>query len=316
MTTYIVRRLLQMIPVVILVSMISFSLIFVLPGDPALAILGEELARDKAMYEQVRMELGLDKPLPVQYVEWAGKVARGDFGISTRTRLPVSQLMRERLEPTLELSILSMLFALVLALPIGLISAVKPGSKSDIIGTIVAMLGVCIPHFWMGLLLILAFGLWLRWLPPSGFVPFAQDPATNLKLMILPTITLGSGIAAVIMRQTRSSMLEVLRQEYVTTARSKGLRERVVVIRHALKNAMIPVLTVVGLQVGLLMGGAVITETIFGIPGVGRLAADSLFTRDFPVLQAVVMLMGGAVLLANLVTDIAYGWLDPRIRYS
>lgn len=316
MGTYIARRLLQMIPVMILVSMISFSLMFVLPGDAAMALLGEELARDQAAYQQARHDLGLDRPIPVQYADWASKVVRGDFGTSTRTKLPVSQLMMQRLPPTLELSVLSMAFALLLAVPAGLISAIKPGSKSDIVGTIVSMLGVCIPHFWLGLLLILVFGLWLRWVPPSGYVPPTQNLVLNLKLMILPTITLGGGIAAVIMRQTRSSMLEVLRQDYVMTARSKGLRERVVVIRHGLKNAMIPVLTVIGLQVGLLMGGAVISESIFGIPGIGRLAADSLFNRDFPVLQAVVLLMAGAVLLANLLTDIAYAWLDPRIRYE
>jgi peptide/nickel transport system permease protein len=316
MTTYIIRRLIQMIPVVILVSMISFSLTFVLPGDPALAILGEELARDKKLYQQTREELGLDRPILIQYLSWSGKVVRGDFGNSTRTRLPVSKLMLQRMEPTLQLATFAMLFALALAIPVGLISAVKPGSKADIAGTMVAMLGVCIPHFWLGLLLILTFGLWLGWLPPSGFVPFLKDPVMNLKLMILPTITLGGGIAAVVMRQTRSAMLEVLRQDYITTARSKGLRGKVVVMRHALKNALIPVSTVVGLQMGLLMGGSVITETIFGIPGVGRLAADSLFARDFPVLQAVVLLMAGAVLVANLLTDIGYGWLDPRIRYS
>jgi peptide/nickel transport system permease protein len=178
------------------------------------------------------------------------------------------------------------------------------------------MVAACIPHFWLGLLLILTFGLWLRWLPPSGYVPFEQDPVMNLKLMVLPTITVAGGSAAVLMRQTRSAMLEVLRQEYVTTARAKGLVERVVVLRHALKNALIPVVTVIGMQVAILIGGAVVTESIFAIPGVGRLAADSIFNRDFPVLQAVVLLTALAVLASILVVDVMYAWLDPRIRYD
>ncbi len=305
-----------MIPVVILVSMISFSLIFLLPGDPALAILGPQLAQDEALYQQTRVELGLNRPVPIQYMDWAGRVVRGDLGESTRTHLPASGLLLQALAPTVELSILAILFSLLLGIPVGVISALKPGSKADVIGTIVSMLGASIPYFWLGLLLILTFGLWLRWLPPSGYVPPAQDLIANLRLMILPTITLGGGIVPVVMRQTRSAMLEVLRQEYVTTARSKGLAEQIVVRRHALKNAMIPVITVIGLQVGVLMGGAVITESVFSIPGIGRLAANSIFDRDFPVLQAVVLLMAFAVLLANLLTDIVYAWVDPRIRYS
>lgn len=315
MATYIVRRLLQMIPVVILVSMISFSLIFLLPGDPAVAVLGS-LAQDKVLYQETRIELGLNEPVPVQYVNWASKVVRGDLGDSTRTHLPVSELLLDALAPTVELSILSVLFALVLGIPVGVISALRPGSKTDVVCTIVSMMAASIPYFWLGLLLILAFGLWLRWLPPSGYVPPTQELVTNLKLMILPTITLGGGIVPVVMRQTRSAMLEVLHQEYVTTARSKGLAEQIVIRRHAIKNAMMPVITVTGLQVGVLMGGAVITESVFSIPGIGRLAANSIFDRDFPVLQAVVLVMAFAVLLANLLTDIVYAWVDPRIRYS
>lgn len=306
----------QMLPVVVLVSMISFVLIFLLPGDPAVAVLGPQLAQDKVLYQQTRIELGLDRPVPIQYFDWASKVFRGDLGESTRTHLPVSALLAQALAPTVELSILAILFSLLLGIPVGVISALKPGSKADVIGTIVSMLAASIPYFWLGLLLILAFGLWLRWLPPSGYVAPTQDLVTNLKLMILPTITLGGGIVPVVMRQTRSAMLEVLHQEYVTTARSKGLAEQIVIRRHALKNAMIPVITVIGLQVGVLMGGAVITETVFSIPGVGRLAANSIFDRDFPVLQAVVLLMAFAILLANLLTDIVYAWADPRIRYG
>jgi peptide/nickel transport system permease protein len=315
LASYIVRRILQMVPVIVLVSAIAFSLLFVLPGDPALAILGEEQAKNQQLYQQLRAELGLDRPLPVQYVDWASRVVRGDLGTSTRTQLPVSQLLVQRIGPTVQLSAMAMLLGVLVAIPVGIISAVKPNSRSDVIGTVLAMIGASIPPFWLGLLLILLFALWLRWLPPSGYVPPTRDLGANLALMVMPTITLAGGIAAIVMRQTRSAMLEVLRQDYVTTARAKGLVERVVLTKHALRNALIPIVTIIGLEFGHLMGGAVITETIFSVPGVGRLAADSIFQRDFPVLQAVVLLLAFAVLLANLLTDIAYAWLDPRIRY-
>jgi peptide/nickel transport system permease protein len=315
MTAYIIRRILQMVPVLFVVSAISFSLLFVLPGDPALAILGEEQAKNQQLYQQLRSELGLDRPLPVQYLDWASKVVRGDLGTSTRTQLPVSQLLVQRLGPTVQLSAMAMLLGVLVGVPVGIISAVKPNSRSDVTGTILAMIGASIPSFWLGLLLILTFALWLRWLPPSGYAPPTTNLGANLALMIMPTLTLAGGIAALVMRQTRSAMLEVLRQDYVTTARSKGLTERVVLTKHALGNALIPIVTIIGLEFGHLLGGAVITETIFSIPGVGRLAADSIFQRDFPVLQAVVLLLALALLLANLLTDIAYAWLDPRIRY-
>jgi peptide/nickel transport system permease protein len=314
-TTYILRRALQMVPVLVLVSIFAFSLIFVLPGDPALAILGEELARDKVAYQNLRDELGLDRPFIVQYFDWAGRVLRGDLGTSTRAKIPVARLLQQRVAPTIQLGVMGLLVAVLVAIPLGVVSAVKPNSGTDIGVTMAAMVTACIPHFWLGILLIMGFSLGLGWLPPSGYVPPGENLVQNLRLMIMPTITISGGAAAVLMRQTRSAMLEVLRQEYVVTARSKGLLEKVIVVRHALKNALLPVGTVIGLQVGHLIGGAVITESIFSIPGVGRLAADSIFTRDFPVVQAVVLLTALAVLLANLLTDIAYAWLDPRIHY-
>jgi peptide/nickel transport system permease protein len=315
-SAYIGRRLLQVIPVVILVSIVSFALIFVLPGDPALAILGDQLARDQSLYQQTRRDLGLDQPLPVQYLTWAGRLSRGDLGTSIRSRQPVAELLGQRLGPTLQLSLMALVFALAVAIPIGVVSALRPSSAADILGTLLAMAAASIPHFWLGLLLILVFALWLRWLPPSGYISPTQDLAGNLRQMLMPTLTLGGGIAALLMRQTRSALLEVLGQDYVTTARSKGLADGLVVRRHALRNALLPVVTVIGLQVGTLIGGALITETIFSVPGIGSLAANSIFTRDFPVLQAVVLLTALAVLLANLVTDLAYAWLDPRIRYG
>lgn len=315
MTAYIGRRVLQMIPVLLLVSIIAFALVFILPGDPARAILGDQALRDQQQYEALRNDLGLDRPLPVQYADWASHVLRGDFGTSTHTKLSVGPLLRQHLGPTIELAALAMAFALMVAIPAGIMSALRPNSKTDLVGTLVAMAGASIPHFWLGLLLILFFALRLHWLPPSGYVSPTSDLLGNLKLMIMPVITLGGGIAALVMRQTRSSMLEVLRQEYITTARAKGLAGRRVIAGHALRNALIPVATVIGLQVGQLIGGAVITESIFSIPGVGSLAASSIFTRDFPVLQAVVLILSVAVLLANLATDIVYAWLDPRIHY-
>lgn len=315
MTAYIGRRIVQMIPVVLLVSIIAFGLVFVLPGDPARAILGDEAQRDQQQYEALRKDLGLDRPLPIQYADWASHVLRGDFGTSTHTKLSVGLLLRQHLSPTIELAALAMAFALMIAIPTGIMSALRPNSKSDIAGTLLAMVGASIPHFWLGLLLILFFALRLHWLPPSGYVSPTQDLLGNLKLMIMPVITLGGGIAALVMRQTRSAMLEVLRQEYITTARAKGLAQRRVIVGHALRNALIPVATVIGLQLGQLIGGAVITETIFSIPGVGSLAASSIFTRDFPVLQAVVLILAVAVLVANLATDVVYAWLDPRIHY-
>jgi len=240
---------------------------------------------------------------------------RGDLGLSTRDRQPVVQGILERVPVTLELTFLGMLLALAIALPTGIISALKPGSRADIVGSLAAFAGIAIPHFWLGILLIYALAVVLRILPPSGYVPFSEDPVQNLIRMLMPAVTLGAGLAAVLMRQVRSSLLEVLHQDYMTTARAKGLGQRVVVLRHALKNGLIPVVTVIGLQIGILFGGAVITESIFSIPGIGRWAVDSITTRDFPVVQAVSLVLAIGVLLANLIADVTYAYIDPRIHY-
>jgi peptide/nickel transport system permease protein len=315
MATYILQRVLQMIPVMVLATIISFSIIFLLPGDPALLILGDQLASDRTIYEAKRAELGLDRPLPIQYVDWLGKTVRGDLGTSTRDRQPVSQGIKERLPVTLQLAAFAMILALAISLPAGIISALKPNSAWDITSSLVAFSGIALPNFWFGILLIYLLAVVLKWLPPSGYVPFSQDPAQNLIRMIMPALTLGLGLSAVLMRQTRSSLLEVLHQDYMTTARAKGLAQKAVVLRHALKNALIPVVTVIGLQLGLLFGGAIITETIFSIPGIGRWAVESITTRDFPVVQGVSLVMAVGVLLANLLADIAYAYIDPRIHY-
>jgi peptide/nickel transport system permease protein len=315
MTAFLGQRLIQMIPVVILVTAVSFSLIFVLPGDPALLIIGDRSAGTPEMYESIRRELGLDRPVYVQYFDWLGRVVQGDFGKSTRDREPIVNGLKTRLPITLELSALAMILSVLIALPVGVISAVRPNGVLDTIGSVVALGGIAMPSFFLGILLIFGMAVWLQVLPPSGFERFTDSPGRNLQLMILPAITLGLGLAGPLMRQVRSGLLEILGQEYVNTARAKGLPPRVVLIRHALRNALIPIITVIGLQFGRLLGGTVIVETMFAIPGIGRWAVDSIFLRDFPVVQAVCLVMAVGVLLANLLADLIYAVVDPRIAY-
>ncbi len=316
MTQYLLRRLFYFVPVVFLVTVVVFSITMLLPGDPAMAFLGEGNINDKVAYEAMRQELGLDQPVPVQYARWLGRAVQGDLGRSVRTHEAVRDALGARLPITLELASVALVIALMIALPVGIISATRPNSKLDTAGTVMAIGGVAIPEFFLGILLIYVFAVWLHLLPPSGFVPLSAGIWPSLKSIILPALSLGMALNAVTMRQVRASLIEVLQQEYVTVARSKGLAERSVVRIHALKNAMIPVITVIGLQVGRLFGGAVVVETIFALPGMGRLAADSIFFRDFPMLQGVVLVMALAVLTCNLLTDVVYAYLDPRIRYS
>jgi peptide/nickel transport system permease protein len=314
MGRYILRRLLQMIPVLFLVSLIVFSLIHLTPGDPATSMLGEEATPEAVA--ALRQKLGLDRSLPEQYVRWLGAVMQGDLGRSIRSNQPVSQAIMDRLPVTIELSLIAVLISLSIAIPTGIISAMRRNSAIDTTSTTVALLGVSLPNFFLAILLIFLFSLKLGWLPPIGYTPFLDNPAENLKRMLMPAITLGTALAAIVMRMTRSSLLEVLDQDYVRTARAKGLTESSMVRRHALRNAMIPVVTVVGLQVGGLLGGAIITESIFVLPGIGRLLVDSIFQRDFPLVQGVVLFAALAFLLANLAVDLLYAFLDPRIRYS
>jgi peptide/nickel transport system permease protein len=316
MHVYLVKRLLQTIPLIVIVSFLTFSMLLLLPGDPVLAMAaaGEEL--DRETLEARRRQLGLDRPIPVQYVSWVGKALQGDFGRSTQTRRPVMDELRGRIPATLHLGVASLLLALLIGLPTGIISAVKPNSLLDRVITVSAIGGVAIPNFWFGIVLILIFAVTLGWLPTGGYVSIRDDPVQSIRLLILPALTNGWSIAAILVRQTRSSLLEVMRQDYVRTARAKGLREQRVVIAHALRNALLPVVTVLGLLVGYILGGSVITEQIFSIPGMGRLLVSGVFTRDFPVVQAAVLLIALSVVFANLVTDIAYAWLDPRIRYG
>lgn len=314
MGPYILRRLFGMIPVLFLVSLIVFSIIHLTPGDPALLMLGEEVTPEKL--SALRHQLGLDQPIPVQYGFWLSQVLRGDLGRSVRTQQPVAEAIFQRLPPTVELTLFAVVISLCIAIPSGILSAVRRNSASDLISTTLALLGISMPSFLLAILLIFVFALKLRWLPPIGYTPINQDVIGNIKGMILPGLTLGAATAALVSRQTRSSLLEVLHEDYIRTARAKGLAERTVILGHGLKNAMIPVATVIGLQVGALLGGAIITETIFVLPGVGRLVVDSIFSRDFPLVQGTVLFLALIYLFANLVVDVLYVFLDPRIRYG
>lgn len=311
---YILRRLLTMIPVLLLVSVLVFSLIHLIPGDPAVSILGEE-ATPQAV-AALRANLGLDQPIPVQYAKWLGSVLRGDLGRSIRSNQPVSEAIAERLPVTVELAILSIAISLSIAIPAGIVAAMRRNSVLDAGSTFLALLGVSLPNFFLAILLILVFGVQLQVLPPFGYQPITQGLGGNLQRMILPAITLGTALAAIVTRMMRSSLLEVLDQDYIRTARAKGLREGRMVQAHALKNALMPVVTIVGLQIGGLLGGAIITESIFVLPGIGRLLVDAIFQRDFPLVQGVVLFVSLAFLFSNFAVDMVYAYLDPRIRYS
>jgi peptide/nickel transport system permease protein len=302
------------VPVAFLVTLIIFVLIRMAPGDPVLTYAGEE--RDPESLAAIRRSLGLDEPLPVQYVVWLARAAQGDLGRSIRTRQPVGEAIFERLGATLELGLAAVFLSSTLSLIVGTISALRRNSWIDILATGVTLGGVSLPNFFLGLVLILIFGLALRMFPPGGYVPFTQDPMGNLHRLILPAITLATASLAVNMRQVRSSLLDVLAQDYVRTARAKGLRQHAIIAGHAMKNALIPVVTLVGLQVGAVIEGALITETIFFWPGVGRLAVDSIGGRDYPVVQAIVLVSALSFMVTTLFVDILYGWLDPRISYG
>ena len=314
MTEYIARRIVLMVPVAFLVTVIIFVLVRMAPGDPVLTYAGEE--RDPEQLAEIRRSLGLDEPLPIQYFYWLGRAAQGDFGRSIRTRQPVAEAIWERLGATLQLGLTAVLLSSSISLVVGTISALKRNSWVDIVATGVTLGGVSLPNFFLGLVLILIFGLALRMFPPGGYVPFSQDPLGNLQRLVLPAVTLATASLAVNMRQVRSSLLDVLSQDYIRTARAKGLRQHAVIVGHALKNALIPVVTLVGLQVGAIVEGALITETIFFWPGVGRLAVDSIGGRDYPVVQAIVLLSALSFMVTTLLVDILYGWLDPRISYG
>ena len=316
MTAFILRRLLLTVPVVVLLSVIIFIVLYVMPGDVALAVLGQFAS--PAELAALREKLGLDRPPVVQYLSWAGHALRGDFGTSLfyGSGVPVAETIVQRLPVSVQLGLSAIVFGIVLGLPLGVIAALRRNSLIDLGVTSFAVSGLAMPSFWMAILLILLFAVKLHWLPPSGYVPFAEDPIRNLRHMALPAFVLGVDIAAVVARLVRSEMLEVLGQDYVRTARSKGLRDPTVIVRHVLRNALIPVVTLLGLLGGRLVAGSVIVETIFALPGVGQLTVNSLFNRDLPMVQGTLFLITMGVVFGNLLVDVAYGYLDPRIRHA
>ena len=314
MGQYILRRLLLIVPVAFLVTIIVFALLRLSPGDPVLVYAGEE--RDPESLAQIRRSLGLDQPPPIQYVAWLTHALQGDLGRSIRTHQPVAEAIFERLPATLELGFAALFLSVSVALVVGTLSAIKRNSAIDLLATGVTLGGVSLPNFFLGLILILVFALAVRVFPPGGYVPLAEDPLGNLRRIVLPAITLATASLAVNLRQVRSSLLDVFGQDYIRTARAKGLAEGAVIVRHAMKNALIPVVTLIGLQVGAIIEGAFITETIFFWPGIGKLAVDSIGGRDYPVVQAIVLVSALSFMLSTLLVDILYGWLDPRISYG
>ena len=314
MQQYVLKRLLLVVPTLLLVSVIVFSLTRLIPGD-VVTLMFEEKGYAKDM-DALRARLGLDRPLPVQYVTWLGRVVQGDLGESLWTRRPVLEEITRRLPVSLELGLMAIGFALCLALPIGILSATRQDTLKDYTARSLAILGLSIPSFWKATLVIVLPSIWFGWAPPLQFTPLSHDPWQHFSQFLAPAIILGIASGASIMRLTRALMLEVLRQDYVRTAWSKGLGEPRVVLKHALKNAVIPVITIVGIQIGQIAGGTVIMETIFGLPGMGRFLVDAIYQRDYPVVQGVNLLIASIIVGANLLVDVTYAYLDPRIRYQ
>lgn len=312
MYSYISRRILITIPTLILVSIFIFTLQKLLPGDPILVLAGEE--RDPEVIAFLREKYHLNDPIPIQYFHWISGVLQGDFGISLRTNQPVLELIKQKLPVTIQLAVMAMIIAMLIGIPAGILSAVKKGTMIDYVANIVALSGLSIPNFWLGIMLILLVSVNLGWLPASGYQPLFEDPIKSLETMIMPAFVLGTALAATLMRHTRSAMLSVLKADYVRTARAKGLFESVVVIKHAFRNALLPIVTLSALLFGELLAGAVLTEQIFTIPGFGKLIVDAVFNRDYAVVQGVVLCTAVGFIFMNLLADIAYLFLNPRMR--
>ena len=312
MLDYLLRRLASILPTLLLVSILIFALQQLLPGDPAKILAGED--QDPAVIAHLQEKLHLNESLPVRYAYWMGGVLTGDLGDSVRTQLPVLDLILQKLPVTLELAVLAMLIALLIGIPAGVVSAVGRGTAWDYVADVFALWGLSPPNFWLGILLILMFSVRLGWLPASGYVSPVEDLRANLAAMIMPAFVLGNAIAAVLMRHTRSAMLQVLSSDYVRTARAKGLSETTVVLKHALRNALTPIITLGALELGTLLSGAVLTEQVFTIPGFGKLIVDAVFNRDYLVVQGVVLFTATAYIVLNLLADMAYFWANPRMR--
>jgi peptide/nickel transport system permease protein len=314
MLTYILRRFALLIPVLLGVSIVTFSLIRLIPGDAALLSIGVDRRTTPEVRAAVRKSYGLDQPAPVQYVRWMGHIVRGDLGKSLQTRRTIKQELKLRLPVTFELALLAVLIGTLPAVLVGILAALKRNSSLDYATTVVTLLGISVPNFFLAAILILVFAVWLGWLPPLGYVQFSRDPVQNLKDMALPAVTLSLPFAAVLMRNTRSAVLEVLNQEHVRVARAKGLPGSKVLSRHVLPNAALPVITIAGIQVAGLLGGTVIVETIFGLPGIGRYIYESISNRDYPVVQGVTLVMATIFVLVSVIVDILYAVIDPRLR--
>jgi peptide/nickel transport system permease protein len=318
MTTFIIRRLILAVIVLILVTLIVFMTMRVLPGDPIFMIMSRGEMNNSTLEEidALRKEYGLDKPLIVQYVNWLGGVLHGDMGQSILQKAPVANEIFRRVPITLNLSIIALIVAILIGIPAGVVCALRRGKWIDSLVTIFANLGITIPSFWLGYMLIYVLALQFHWLPTQGYTSPFDDIGRNIRQIIMPVFCLAIFPIASVTRQTRSSMLEVLRQDYIRTAWSKGLRERSIVMRHALKNGLIPVVTLTGMSLSNIIGGSVIIETVFNIPGMGRLAVNGVFNHDYPMVQGCILIIASTILIVNLIVDVSYGWLDPRIRYS
>ena len=314
MADFLIQRSFISLVTLFLITVIVFAGVRMIPGDPARVMAGTEA--DAAGLEEVRQKYGLRDPLPVQYVKWAGRALRGDLGESIRTKEPVLRLIGQKLPITLQLAAYSLVIALLIAIPAGVLAAVRRNTAWDYLASGVSLCGVSIPNFWLGIMLILLFSVRLHWLPASGFVSPFEDLWGNTQRLLMPAVVLGAALAAVLMRQTRNSMIEVLSADYIRTAYAKGLRTGLVVFRHAIRNGLIPVITIFGLQLGALIGGAVVTEQIFVVPGFGRLILEGVFTRDYPIVQGVVLITASAYVLVNLLVDVSYSLLNPRIRIT
>jgi peptide/nickel transport system permease protein len=312
MTSYLVKRLLSVLPTLLLVSMLIFGLQQLLPGDPAKILAGEE--QDPNVVAYLTAKLHLDEPLPVRYGYWIAGVVQGDLGESVRTQLPVLSLILQKLPVTAELAFLAMCVAVLIGIPAGIASAVGRGTVWDYAANVFALWGLSTPNFWLGILMIMLFSVHLGWLPASGFVSPTEDLLGNLASMAMPAFVLGNAIAAVLMRHTRSAMLQVMQSDYVRTARAKGLDESTVILKHALRNALTPIITLGALELGTLLSGAVLTEQVFTIPGFGKLILDAVFNRDYAVVQGVVLFTATTYIMLNLMADMAYFWVNPRLR--
>lgn len=316
MYKYVVRRFLLAIPVLVLSSLIVFGLMRVMPGDALTALMAESGNVGERELQKLRKDLGLDHPYYKQYLIWVWQMVSFNPGDSIFTNEPIAVALKKSIPVTLELATLAMVLGLVIAIPIGVLSAVHQDKPSDYAGRLLAVSGLSMPDFWLGTLIITFAAIWFQWIPPLGYVSFWEAPWKNLQQFLLPAAVLGFRLSAATMRMTRSTVLEVLREDYVRTAWAKGLGGRIVVYKHALKNALIPVVTIVGGQLGTLLAGTVIVETIFALPGMGRLTVEAILFRDYPVVQTNVMLVAGTLVTLNLLVDLTYAWLDPRIKYQ